>query len=210
MSDGYEGLSAGEGPRKVPARRTSSKLIRRRGRSRLRILNVSARGGAGRARGWGCGWWRGCGVVGVWGWGWSRLSEEDEEAGRGGRGVYTRCGWRGLRLALLSRQISDKGDRVVECQLQTHNNKMVTFRFDLEGDSPEEIAAVMINNEFILLTEKEGFVCKLRDIIHKVETLLSKDGPGDQTGRREGTEEADSQQPSPPVPQYPQVNSSSD
>eukprot|EP00062_Callorhinchus_milii_P011991 gi/632958560/ref/XP_007895106.1/ PREDICTED: serine/threonine-protein kinase WNK4 [Callorhinchus milii] len=139
MSDGYEGLSAGEGPRKVPARRTSSKLIRRRGRSRLRILNIS-----------------------------------------------------------------DKGDRVVECQLQTHNNKMVTFRFDLEGDSPEEIAAVMINNEFILLTEKEGFVCKLRDIIHKVETLLSKDGPGDQTGRREGTEEADSQQPSPPVPQYPQ------
>lgn len=33
---------------------------------------------------------------------------------------------------------------MVECQLQTHNNKMVTFRFDLDGDSPEEIAAAMV------------------------------------------------------------------
>lgn len=42
-------------------------------------------------------------------------------------------------------QISDKNDRVVECQLQTHNNKMVTFKFDLDGDNPEEIAAVMVS-----------------------------------------------------------------
>lgn len=42
-------------------------------------------------------------------------------------------------------QISDKNDRVVECQLQTYNNKMVTFKFDLDGDNPEEIAAVMVN-----------------------------------------------------------------
>lgn len=41
-------------------------------------------------------------------------------------------------------QISDKNDRVVECQLQTYNNKMVTFKFDLDGDNPEEIAAVMV------------------------------------------------------------------
>uniref|UniRef100_A0A8C0LV59 non-specific serine/threonine protein kinase n=1 Tax=Canis lupus familiaris TaxID=9615 RepID=A0A8C0LV59_CANLF len=39
--------------------------------------------------------------------------------------------------------VSDQNDRVVECQLQTHNSKMVTFRFDLDGDSPEEIAAAM-------------------------------------------------------------------
>ncbi|XP_060705057.1 serine/threonine-protein kinase WNK4 isoform X2 [Hemiscyllium ocellatum] len=114
MSDGYEGLSAGEGSTKLPVKRISSKLIRRRGRSRLRILNIS-----------------------------------------------------------------DKGDRVVECQLQTHNNKMVTFKFDLEGDSPEDIAAVMINREFILLSEQDGFVSKLQEIIHKAEAVLKKDIQGD-------------------------------
>lgn len=41
-------------------------------------------------------------------------------------------------------KVSDQNDRVVECQLQTHNSKMVTFRFDLDGDSPEEIAAAMV------------------------------------------------------------------
>lgn len=42
-------------------------------------------------------------------------------------------------------QLSDKVDRVVECQLQTHNSKMVTFKFDLDGDNPEDIAAVMVS-----------------------------------------------------------------
>lgn len=41
-------------------------------------------------------------------------------------------------------QVSDKVDRVVECQLQTHNNKMVTFKFDLDGDNPEDISSVMV------------------------------------------------------------------
>lgn len=36
------------------------------------------------------------------------------------------------------------GDRVAECQLETHNRKMVTFRFDLDGDNPEEIAKIMV------------------------------------------------------------------
>lgn len=44
----------------------------------------------------------------------------------------------------LNPKVSDQNDRVVECQLQTHNSKMVTFRFDLDGDSPEEIAAAMV------------------------------------------------------------------
>ncbi|XP_069763382.1 serine/threonine-protein kinase WNK4 isoform X2 [Narcine bancroftii] len=110
MSDGYEGLSAGEGSAKLPVKRLPNKLIRKRGRSRLRILNVS-----------------------------------------------------------------DKGDRVVECQLQTHNNKMVTFKFDLEGDCPEDIAVVMVNREFILQSEQEGFVSKLQEIIHKAVAVLKKD-----------------------------------
>lgn len=44
----------------------------------------------------------------------------------------------------LTLKVSDQNDRVVECQLQTHNSKMVTFQFDLDGDSPEEIAAAMV------------------------------------------------------------------
>ncbi|KAM9520639.1 serine/threonine-protein kinase WNK4 isoform 1-T1 [Guaruba guarouba] len=111
MSDGCEGLSAGEQSSKLPAKRAAGKLLRRRARSRLRITNIS-----------------------------------------------------------------DKNDRVVECQLQTYNNKMVTFKFDLDGDNPEEIAAVMVHNEFILKSERDGFIHRIRDIIHRVETLLRKDG----------------------------------
>lgn len=32
----------------------------------------------------------------------------------------------------------------MECQLETHNRKMVTFKFDLDGDNPEEIASIMV------------------------------------------------------------------
>ncbi|XP_075767630.1 serine/threonine-protein kinase WNK4 isoform X2 [Pelodiscus sinensis] len=113
LSDGCEGLSASERNAKLPAKRASGKLLRRRARSRLRITNIS-----------------------------------------------------------------DKSDRVVECQLQTYNNKMVTFKFDLDGDNPEEIAAVMVSNEFILRSEQDGFIHRIRDIIQRVETLLRKDGQG--------------------------------
>ncbi|NXB63880.1 WNK4 kinase, partial [Struthidea cinerea] len=111
MSDGCEGLSASEQSTKLPPKRASGKLLRRRARSRLRITNIS-----------------------------------------------------------------DKSDRVVECQLQTYNNKMVTFKFDLDGDNPEEIAAAMVHNEFILKSERDSFISRIRDIIHRVETLLRKDG----------------------------------
>ncbi|XP_036815808.1 serine/threonine-protein kinase WNK4-like [Oncorhynchus mykiss] len=70
--------------------------------------------------------------------------------------------------------LSDKDDRVVECQLQTHNDKMVTFKFDLDGDNPEDIAAVMVHNEFILPSEKEGFIHCMGDIIKRAETLMKE------------------------------------
>ncbi|KAJ7313412.1 hypothetical protein JRQ81_004759 [Phrynocephalus forsythii] len=111
VSDGNEGLSAGECRGKSLAKRGSGKLLRRRARSRLRISKMP-----------------------------------------------------------------DQNDRVVECQLQTYNNKMVTFKFDLDGDSPEEIAAVMVSKEFILKSEQDGFIRRIRDIIQRVETLLHKDG----------------------------------
>ncbi|NXP04435.1 WNK4 kinase, partial [Thinocorus orbignyianus] len=109
---------------------------------------------------------------------------------------------RRARSRLRITNISDKNDRVVECQLQTYNNKMVTFKFDLDGDNPEEIAAVMVSvgqgarrrllatvgtdqplcsqvhNEFILKSERDGFIHRIRDIIHRVQTLLRKDGSG--------------------------------
>lgn len=34
---------------------------------------------------------------------------------------------------------------MVECQLETHNNKMVTFKFDVDGDAPEDIADYMVS-----------------------------------------------------------------
>ncbi|XP_070975832.1 serine/threonine-protein kinase WNK4 isoform X2 [Oncorhynchus clarkii lewisi] len=70
--------------------------------------------------------------------------------------------------------LSDKDDRVVECQLQTHNDKMVTFKFDLDGDNPEDIAAVMVHNEFILPAEKEGFIQRIGDIIKRAEALMKE------------------------------------
>ncbi|XP_014792819.1 PREDICTED: serine/threonine-protein kinase WNK1 isoform X5 [Calidris pugnax] len=71
--------------------------------------------------------------------------------------------------------VSNKGDRVVECQLETHNRKMVTFKFDLDGDNPEEIALIMVQNEFILATERESFVEQVREIIEKADEMLSED-----------------------------------
>nr|XP_036875613.1 serine/threonine-protein kinase WNK4 isoform X6 [Manis javanica] len=96
-----------------------------------------------------------------------------------GMGQMRRPPSRNLRRRPRSRlrvtSVSDQNDRVVECQLQTHNSKMVTFRFDLDGDSPEEIAAAMVYNEFILPSERTGFLSRIREIIQRVETLLKRD-----------------------------------
>ncbi|XP_034071522.1 serine/threonine-protein kinase WNK1-like isoform X3 [Gymnodraco acuticeps] len=61
--------------------------------------------------------------------------------------------------------ISNVGDRVAECQLETHNRKMVTFKFDLDGDNPEEIAQIMVESEFILENERDSFVEQVREVI---------------------------------------------
>uniref|UniRef100_A0A8C6XES2 non-specific serine/threonine protein kinase n=1 Tax=Naja naja TaxID=35670 RepID=A0A8C6XES2_NAJNA len=110
LSDGCEGLSASEDKPKPQTKRSSGRLVHRRARSRLRIINMPS-----------------------------------------------------------------QNDQVVECQLQTYNNKMVTFKFDLDGDNPEEIAAVMVAKEFILKSEQEQFIQGIHDIILRVEALLQKD-----------------------------------
>ncbi|TSK13355.1 Serine/threonine-protein kinase WNK1 [Bagarius yarrelli] len=73
--------------------------------------------------------------------------------------------------------ISNMGDRVAECQLETHNRKMVTFKFDLDGDNPEEIAQIMVESEFILESERESFIEQVREVIETAdERGLDKEG----------------------------------
>ncbi|XP_018431920.1 PREDICTED: serine/threonine-protein kinase WNK1 [Nanorana parkeri] len=81
--------------------------------------------------------------------------------------------------------VSNKGDRVVECQLETHNRKMVTFKFDLDGDNPEEIATIMVQNVFILAIERDSFVEQVKDIIEKADEMLSEDIGGEPEGEQE-------------------------
>ncbi len=106
-------------------------------------------------------------------------------------------------------QVCNTGDKMVECQLETHNHKMVTFKFDLDGDAPEEIATYMVcstftvyswchllvifntfvnvsrnvclqvENGFILLLEKEIFIDQLKDIVDKAEDMLNEDTEGE-------------------------------
>ncbi|XP_010185962.1 PREDICTED: LOW QUALITY PROTEIN: serine/threonine-protein kinase WNK2-like, partial [Mesitornis unicolor] len=77
--------------------------------------------------------------------------------------------------------VCNTGDKMVECQLETHNHKMVTFKFDLDGDAPEEIATYMVENEFILPSEKETFIEQMKDIIDKAEDMLSEDTEGERS-----------------------------
>ncbi|XP_028309960.1 serine/threonine-protein kinase WNK2 isoform X8 [Gouania willdenowi] len=81
------------------------------------------------------------------------------------------------KLSMLN--VCNTGDKMVECQLETHNHKMVTFKFDLDGDAPEEIATYMAENDFILLLEKEVFIEQLKEIVDKAEDLLSEDTEGE-------------------------------
>ncbi|XP_051947731.1 serine/threonine-protein kinase WNK3-like [Xyrauchen texanus] len=79
-------------------------------------------------------------------------------------------------------QVSCTGDNMVECQLETHSNKMVTFKFDIEGDAPEDIADYMVEEDFVLESEKEKFVEELRAIVKKAQVILSTQS---QTGSME-------------------------
>ncbi|KAM7005860.1 serine/threonine-protein kinase WNK2 [Tautogolabrus adspersus] len=81
------------------------------------------------------------------------------------------------KLSMLN--VCNTGDKMVECQLETHNHKMVTFKFDLDGDAPEEIATYMVENGFILLLEKEIFIDQLKDIVDKAEDMLNEDVEGE-------------------------------
>ncbi|KAA0707112.1 Serine/threonine-protein kinase WNK3 [Triplophysa tibetana] len=70
-------------------------------------------------------------------------------------------------------QVSNTGDNMVECQLETHSNKMVTFKFDIEGDAPEDIADYMVEEDFVLEPEKEKFAEDLKAIVKIAQGILS-------------------------------------
>nr|XP_020659371.1 serine/threonine-protein kinase WNK2 isoform X7 [Pogona vitticeps] len=90
--------------------------------------------------------------------------------------------------------VCNTGDKMVECQLETHNHKMVTFKFDLDGDAPEEIATYMVENEFILPTEKEIFIEQLKEIIDKAEDMLSEDTEGERSSDQGASPQQDTYQ----------------
>ncbi|XP_070707404.1 serine/threonine-protein kinase WNK4 isoform X2 [Pempheris klunzingeri] len=146
--------------------------------------------------------------------GYEGLSEKNEKtAARRTAGKLFR---RRARSRLRITGLSDKVDRVVECQLQTHNDKMVTFKFDLDGDNPEDIAAVMVHNEFILPSEKEGFIHRMGDIIKRAESLMAKGQPTHSSGHRlaqpafhSGVNSLSSSQPNLHSHSLPRTNSSS-
>lgn len=60
-------------------------------------------------------------------------------------------------------QVSNTGDKMVECQLETHNHKMVTFKFDLDGDAPEEIATYMVRLMFCMEIQSRKQCCGAKD-----------------------------------------------
>uniref|UniRef100_A0A3Q1EKG6 Serine/threonine-protein kinase WNK3 n=1 Tax=Acanthochromis polyacanthus TaxID=80966 RepID=A0A3Q1EKG6_9TELE len=99
-------------------------------------------------------------------------------------------------------QVSGSGDNMVECQLETHSNKMVTFKFDIEGDAPEDIADYMVEEDFVIDVEKEKFVEELRAIVKKAHELLqthSQTGSTDQLHVSTPTSSMDSVPHSSPV-----------
>ncbi|XP_035857916.1 serine/threonine-protein kinase WNK2 isoform X17 [Sander lucioperca] len=115
------------------------------------------------------------------------------------------------KLSMLN--VCNTGDKMVECQLETHNHKMVTFKFDLDGDAPEEITTYMVENGFILLLEKEIFIDQLKDIVDKAEDMLNEDMEGERASALSCSPEqgqifeglvGESQQPGAPQPVYQQ------
>ncbi|KAM9345922.1 serine/threonine-protein kinase WNK4-like [Symphorus nematophorus] len=112
----------------------------------------------------------------------SGLSDGNEgQSDRGNQRVSKRAATKQFRRRARARLkitgVSDLVDRVVECQLQTHNSKMVTFKFDLDGDNPEDIASVMIHRDFILPSEREGFILRMYDIIKRAESMMHQQQP---------------------------------
>ncbi|XP_060784171.1 serine/threonine-protein kinase WNK1 isoform X3 [Neoarius graeffei] len=95
--------------------------------------------------------------------------------------------------------ISNIGDRVAECQLETHNRKMVTFKFDLDGDNPEEIAQIMVKSDFILESERESFIEQVQEVID----MADEKREAAKEGHSQMTDDANQQIPAISSPKLP-------
>ncbi|PNI17259.1 WNK2 isoform 7 [Pan troglodytes] len=96
----------------------------------------------------------------------------------GGPGIASPCPTVQLTVEPVQ-EVCNTGDKMVECQLETHNHKMVTFKFDLDGDAPDEIATYMVEHDFILQAERETFIEQMKDVMDKAEDMLSEDTDAD-------------------------------
>ncbi|KAI5095969.1 serine/threonine-protein kinase WNK3 isoform X5 [Silurus meridionalis] len=109
---------------------------------------------------------------------------------------------RATHFQLTMLQVSNTGENMVECQLETHSNKMVTFKFDIEEDAPEDIADYMVEEDFVLESEKEKFVEDMRSIVKKSQEILStqsKNGSSEQLHVSTPSSSTDSAPQSSPV-----------
>ncbi|XP_061701286.1 serine/threonine-protein kinase WNK4 isoform X2 [Syngnathoides biaculeatus] len=110
---------------------------------------------------------------------------------------------RKMRAQLRLTGVSDMADRVVECQLITHDGKMVTFKFDLDGDNPEDIASVMLHRDFILASERTGFVLRMYDIISRAESMMMQQKQTKMAAERLSRTPLNGPPSAPPAAQYP-------
>uniref|UniRef100_A0A8C4NF05 non-specific serine/threonine protein kinase n=1 Tax=Eptatretus burgeri TaxID=7764 RepID=A0A8C4NF05_EPTBU len=81
-----------------------------------------------------------------------------------------------LRPKLHILHVSRDGERVVECQLETHNKKKVTFKFCHDADNPEDITLYMVDNNFILEAERDRFIDQMKEVFEKAEGMLREEG----------------------------------
>ncbi|XP_061201760.1 serine/threonine-protein kinase WNK3-like, partial [Neopsephotus bourkii] len=108
-----------------------------------------------------------------------------DTGGRGDRWRQRRASCPRPRFQLTALQVSSPGDNTVECQLETHDCKMVTFKFDADGDAPEDIASYMVEDNFVLEAEREKFVEELKGIVARARGVLGAPHGDPQVGAME-------------------------
>lgn len=100
----------------------------------------------------------------------SGMSDRDESQSERCKQMSRRAHVKAFRKRARLR-ITSLSERVVECQLHTHDSKMVTFKFDLDADNPEDIASVMLHRDFILQPERDAFIERMYEIIKRAEAM---------------------------------------
>ncbi|XP_039250337.2 uncharacterized protein LOC120328025 isoform X2 [Styela clava] len=102
------------------------------------------------------------------------------------------------RLTILHLQKNQDDEVEVECQLTTFNLKTVTFKFNIDEDTPEEIAEKMIQADYLEEVNKDAFKVEVQDVCARAKIQYSK--YGNEGGRKELTyTSSNTSSPLPPV-----------